>query len=51
MVSDEASFKINHDNKERGKARVDRLGQNQLITNKYTVRSRYSSWPVKLVKD
>ena len=23
MVSDKASFKINHDNKERGKARVD----------------------------
>ena len=28
-----------------------RLGQNQLKINKYAVRSRYSSWPIKLVKD
>ena len=28
-----------------------RLGQNQLIINKYAVRSRYSSWPIQLVKD
>ena len=28
-----------------------RLGQNQLIIKKYAVRSRYSSWPVQLVKD
>ena len=28
-----------------------RLGQNLLIIIKYAVRSRYSSWPIKLVKD
>ena len=28
-----------------------RLGQNHLIINKYAVHSRYSSWPIKLVKD
>ena len=27
------------------------LGQNILIINKYAVRSRYSLWPIKLVKD
>ena len=27
------------------------LGQNQLIINKYAVLSRYSLWPIKLVKD
>ena len=26
-------------------------GQNQLIINKYAVCSRYSSWPIQLVKD
>ena len=28
-----------------------RLGQNLLIIIKYAVRSRYSSWPIQLVKD
>ena len=28
-----------------------RLGQNQLLINKYTVLSRYSLWPIKLVMD
>ena len=28
-----------------------RLGQNQLIINKYAVRSRYSLWPIQLLKD
>ena len=28
-----------------------RLGQNQLIINKYAVRSLYSLWPMNLVKD
>jgi len=28
-----------------------RLGQNLFIINKYAVRSRYSSWPIQLVKD
>ena len=28
-----------------------RLGQIQLIINKYAVRYRYSLWPIKLVKD
>ena len=28
-----------------------RLGQNQLIINKYALRSRYSSWSIKLVKN
>ena len=28
-----------------------RLGPNQLIINKYAVRSRYSLWPIQLVKD
>ena len=26
-----------------------KLGQSQLIINKYAVRSRYSSWPIKLI--
>jgi len=31
----------------------DRLGQNQqyAIINKYAVHSRYSLWPIQLVKD
>ena len=28
-----------------------RLGQNQLIINKYAVSSRYNLWPIQLVKD
>ena len=28
-----------------------RLGRNQLIIKKYALRSRYSSWPIQLVKD
>ena len=28
-----------------------RLGQNQLLINKYAVLSRYSLWPIKLVMD